>query len=105
MNPFQARAAHLTRREFFGRTAGGVGALALGAMLNPKLLGASGASTLSARARIGGLPALPHFAAKAKRVIYLLQSGAPSHVDLFDYKPGLAKLHGTPLPESVRGGQ
>jgi hypothetical protein len=99
MSPAQARAAHLTRREFFGRTAGGLGALALGSLLQPALLGAG------ARPRVGGLTALPHFAGKAKRVIYLLQTGAPSHVDLFDYKPGLAKLHGTPLPDSVRGGQ
>jgi hypothetical protein len=100
MNPFRERAAHLTRREFFGRTAGGVGALALGALLSPKLFaGGSGPS------RVPGLPGLPHFAPKAKRVIYLLQSGAPSHVDLFDFKPGLMNLHGTPLPDSVRGGQ
>jgi hypothetical protein len=51
------------------------------------------------------LPGLPHFAAKAKRVIYLFQSGGPSHLDLFDYKPTLAKVSGTDLPESVRGGQ
>ncbi len=93
------RAAWLTRREFFGRTAGGIGALALGALLNPRLRAAN------PHARIGGLPALPHFAPKVKRIIYLMQTGAPSQVDLFDYKPGLAKLHGTPLPDSVRGGQ
>src|SRR5581483_11200454 len=104
MNPLHARAAHLTRREFFGRTAGGVGAFALGALLNPKLFAAAGIAG-AARPRLGGLPGLPHFAPKAKRIIYLLQSGAPSHVDLFDYKPGLAKLQGTPLPDSVRGGQ
>ncbi len=101
MNPQLAHAAALTRREFFGRTAGGIGALALGSMLNPRLFAAGAGG----RQSVPGLPVLPHFAAKAKRVIYLLQSGAPSHVDLFDYKPGLAKLHGTPLPESVRGGQ
>ncbi len=104
MNPFDARRAHLTRREFFGRTAGGIGALALGSLLSPRLF-AGATATPAPRTRIGGLPTLPHFAPKAKRIIYLLQSGAPSHVDLFDYKPGLAKLHGTPLPDSVRGGQ
>jgi Protein of unknown function (DUF1501) len=53
----------------------------------------------------GGLPDFPNFAPKAKRVIYLFQSGAPSQMDLFDYKPMLNKLHGEQLPESVRDGQ
>ena len=53
----------------------------------------------------GGLPGLPHFPPKAKRVIYLFQHGAPSQLDLFDYKPNLAKLRGTELPDSVRKGQ
>lgn len=55
--------------------------------------------------RIGGLSAYPEFPAKAKRVIYLFQSGAPSHLDLFDYKPGLEKLRGEDLPDSIRNGQ
>lgn len=55
--------------------------------------------------RFGGLPGMPEFAPKAKRVIYLLQSGAPSHLDLFDYKPGLEKHHGEDLPNSIRNGQ
>src|SRR6266545_1820853 len=53
----------------------------------------------------GGLPGLPHFAPKAKRVIYLFQHGAPSQLDLFDYKPSLEKQRGADLPESVRMGQ
>src|SRR5207342_3972551 len=53
----------------------------------------------------GGLPGLPHFAPTAKRVIYLFQSGAPSQMDLFDYKPRLTDLAKTELPESVRMGQ
>ena len=52
-----------------------------------------------------GLSGFPHHQPKAKRVIYLFQSGGPSHVDLFDYTPALDKLHGTDLPDSVRGGQ
>jgi hypothetical protein len=55
--------------------------------------------------RPGGLPGFPNFAPKAKRVIYLFQSGAPSQIDLFDHKPLLNKLNGEQLPESVRGGQ
>src|SRR5262249_47550282 len=54
---------------------------------------------------VGALPGLPHFAPKAKRVIYLLQGGAPSHVDLFDYKPELYKQRGQELPASVMMGQ
>ena len=53
----------------------------------------------------GGLPGLPHFPAKAKRVIYLFQSGGPSQIELFDYKPRLVEFQGTELPDSVRNGQ
>ena len=52
-----------------------------------------------------GLPGLPHFAPKAKRVIFLFQSGGPSQIELFDYKPRLVEFQNTELPESVRGGQ
>ena len=48
---------------------------------------------------------LPHFKAKAKSIIYLCQSGGPSHIDLFDYHPEMKKLHGTELPPEIRGGQ
>ncbi len=75
----------LSRRAILSRTAQGLGAMAL-----ESLLGASG---------------LPTFAPKAKRVIYLFQHGGPSQLDLFDYKPGLSKLAGTELPESIRQGQ
>ena len=56
-------------------------------------------------AATGGLPGLPHFAPKAKRVIYLFQSGAPSQLDLFDYKPALEKRRAIELPDSIRMGQ
>src|SRR5512144_2363656 len=52
-----------------------------------------------------GLTGLPHFAPKAKRIIYLFQSGGPSQIELFDYKPRLEKFQGTDLPDSVRMGQ
>src|SRR5438552_4618282 len=84
----------LTRRHFFGRTATGIGAAALGALLGRDL-----------HAATGGLPGLPHFAPKAKRVIYLFQSGGPSQIELFDYKPRLVEFQNTDLPESIRGGQ
>jgi hypothetical protein len=81
----------LTRRHFFSRTATGLGVAALS-----QLLGATEPK---------GLPGLPHFAPKAKRVIYLFQSGGPSQIELFDYKPKLVQLEKTDLPESVRMGQ
>src|SRR5260370_15066935 len=85
--------ANMTRRHFFGAGATGLGVAALAGLMPGQL-----------RAE-GGLPGLPHFAPKAKRVIYLFQSGGPSQMELFDYKPQLAKFAGTDLPESVRNGQ
>ena len=99
MNPILDRRMLINRRHFFGRI--GLGATALAASLNDEL---SGANTKNATAT-GGLPGLPHFAPKAKRVIYLFQSGAPSQMDLFDHKPQLAERHGTDLPDSIRQGQ
>lgn len=97
----QQIAHQITRRYLLGRTAGSLGAAALAS-----LLGRSGGVSNRAAASVkGGLPELPHFAPRAKRVIYLFQSGGPSHVDLFDYHPSLRQLHGTELPDSVRGGQ
>lgn len=82
-----------TRRQFLSSSGTGVGLAALSTLLNGNV--ASGDS---------GLASLPHFKPKAKRVIYLLQNGAPSHVDLFDHKPILTKLHGQQIPDSVVGG-
>jgi Protein of unknown function (DUF1501) len=84
----------ITRRHFFSRTATGIGIAALGTLLAEDGLAAA-----------GGLPGLPHFAPKAKRVVFLHQSGGPSQMDLFDYKPTLDKLAGKELPGSVRMGQ
>ncbi len=91
----------LTRRQFFGRTAAGIGTAALASLLNERLFAADVDRSLQTH---GALPAL-HFAPKAKHVIYLFMSGGPSHIDLFDYKPKLQQLHGTELPASVRMGQ
>src|SRR6476661_1722840 len=76
-----------TRRHFFGKSAAGIGLAALATLLEGDRAGAD-ASTHE------GLPGLPHFAPKARRVIYLFQSGGPSHMDLFDYKPRLHDLRG-----------
>jgi hypothetical protein len=91
----------LTRRQFFGRTAAGIGTMALAALLNERLFAADVDQSLKT---LGALPAL-HFAPKAKRIIYLFMSGGPSHIDLFDYKPKLRDYHGKELPGSVRMGQ
>src|SRR5690606_21327216 len=75
--PHPPTPASIARRQFFGRTATGIGAAALASLLNPRLFASPG--TLAA----------PHFAPKAKRVIYLFMHGGPSQLDLFDHKPGL----------------
>ncbi len=85
-------AVQSTRRHFFGKSAYGLGIAALADLLGKEVLSA-------------GLSGIPHFAPRAKRVVYLFQSGAPSQLDMFDYKPQLEKLRGTDLPDSVRQGQ
>ena len=95
MNPQIERGLLATRRQFFGRSAAGIGPAALSFLLRGEGYGATA----------GGLPDLPHFAPRAKRVIYMFQSGAPSQIDLFDHKPLLRKYHGQDLPDSVRKGQ
>ncbi|PYV33334.1 MAG: sulfatase, partial [Acidobacteria bacterium] len=92
MNPIDERKLLLTRRHFFGLAGMGLGRAAL-------------ASLLARDVEADALPGLPHFKPRAKRVIYLFQHGAPSQMDLFDYKPGLARFRGNDLPDSVRMGQ
>lgn len=87
------------RRKFLSRLSLGVGSLALGSLLVPDLFSGK-AETEEAM-----MKALPHFAPKAKRVIYLFQNGAPSQLESFDYKPLLNKRMGEELPESIRGTQ
>ena len=91
-----------TRRQFLLRTGNGIGAAALSTMLNPSLIGSAMGEGMQP---YGGLPSIPHFPGKAKRVIYMFMAGGPSHIDLFDYKPIQRKLHGTELPDSVRQDQ
>jgi hypothetical protein len=90
----------LTRRQLFGRAAAGIGTAALASLLSPEAFAAPN----SEKASYGALTKL-HHAPKVKRIIYLFQSGAPSHLDLFDHKPKLAEHRGVDLPESVRMGQ
>ena len=102
-NPWQ-RQDHCNRRTFLTRSAAGLGWLALQTLLAEQAVGSPG-SRLDQRQHEGGLPGLPHFPPKAKRIIYLFQSGAPSQMDLFDYKPHLTKHRGQNLPDSIRMGQ
>lgn len=85
----------VNRRTFLSRTAMGLGTVALGSLLNPKLF---------AKAATGVVNPL-HHAPKAKRVIWLTMAGGPSHLETFDPKPVLGKMHGTPMPESLTKGQ
>ena len=93
MNPFRECELMSTRRQLFGRAVNGIGTAAL--------------AWLTARTAFGGkgLPGFPNFKPRAKRVIYLHQSGAPSQMDLFDPKPKLAARFAEELPDSIRGGQ
>src|SRR5689334_18936155 len=90
-----------TRRHFLSKLSLGIGSAALGSLLIPDLFKGGGGEGDAE----GIMAGLPHFAPKAKRVIYLFQNGAPSQLDLFDYKPMLNKMHGQDLPESIRGTQ
>jgi hypothetical protein len=90
----------VTRRQLFGNAAQGIGAVALASLLAERKVVAADAAS---RAVQGGLPKLPHFAPKAKRVVCLWQGGGPSHIDLFDPKPVLDKMAGQDIPESIRG--
>src|SRR5213594_2698635 len=98
MDPLLETKLVITRRHFFGLTSSGIGMAALASLLERDLVSAEGPAS-------GGLPGLPHFPPRAKRVIYLFQSGAPSQMDLFDHKPNLEGFFATELPGSVRMGQ
>lgn len=96
MNPIEQRKQLLTRRSFLGLSSTCLGAAALNSLLNESAIGQNSGAPLSG---------VPHFAPKAKRVIYLFQSGGPSQHELWDYKPKLADMVGNDLPPSVRGNQ
>jgi hypothetical protein len=93
----------ITRRYFFQQCGVGVGKVALATLLTDAFTGRASVATDNAPNPLA--PKKPHFTPKAKRVIHLFMAGAPSHLDLFDYKPALAKLEGKPLPPSVYGDQ
>jgi hypothetical protein len=90
---------NFNRRRFLSRLSLGLGSAALGSLLIPDLFGGRGVD------EEGLTPGIPHFAPKAKRVIYLFQNGAPSQQELFDFKPKLCEMLGEELPPSIRAGQ
>jgi hypothetical protein len=96
-HPLLEHSLQMNRRKFLSRLGIGLGSVALGSLLMPDLF--------SDQTETVAVTGLPHFAPKAKRVIYLFQNGAPSQLDLFDYKPKLRDMQGQDLPESVRKGQ
>lgn len=98
MNPFFENRLNVNRRHFLGKLGLGIGSAALGSLLIPDLFSSSSEEA-------GPAIGLPHFAPKAKRIIYLHQNGAPSQLESFDYKPLLNKMTGQDLPESIRNGQ
>src|ERR1700693_5678959 len=91
---------HQTRRAFFKNTGLAAGRIALASLIFPDLFRA-GASTIPAARGHPSLPGLPHFVPKAKRLIYLFMNGAPSQIDLWDYKPKLGEMFDADLPESI----
>lgn len=106
MEPRDTSQLMMTRRDLFGRASLGISTAALAHLLHFDLLADDTSPVPNPNQNAtGGLPGLPHFPPKAKRVIYLFQSGGPSQLDMFDYKPELKERQGTNLPDSVRQGQ
>ena len=99
MNPYLEQLKGVTRRHFLGRTAHGLGAIALGSMLKNNL------SAAVAQPTDPLAPRAPHFAGRARRVIYLHLTGSPPHLDLFDYKPELVKRDGQDCPDAFLKGK
>ena len=94
MDPMNLDALDVTRRHFLSRASAGVGAMALASLGHGRVGPPPGASEAVARVAA-------HHAPKAKRIIYLFQSGGPSQLDLFDHKPELQRLNGEELPDSA----
>lgn len=102
MNPLDQYVSLESRRQFLGKAAKGLGIAALSSILGPSLKG----TTTSGLPNLGpGALGSTHFPAKAKRGIYLFMSGAPSQLDMYDYKPEMKAMFDKDLPESIRRGQ
>jgi hypothetical protein len=94
-------AQQINRRTFLGRGAAGLGLVALNSLINPRLLALGQVANMTSKGVVNPLDFQP----RAKRVIFLYQAGGPSHLETFDYKPKLAELNGTPMPDSMTKGQ
>jgi hypothetical protein len=94
-----------TRRQFFRKGANALGMAALASLGGGQVFGANNSDATNDEKRSGGLGTLPHFAPKAKRVIYLHMVGGPSQMDMFDYKPQMNDWYDKDLPDSIRQGQ
>ena len=105
MNPFDDYRTLETRRQFFARGKNALGYAALSTLLGRQFASLAAAAAPGAPAAEPNALGLPHFAAKAKRVIYLHMVGGPSQMDLWDYKPQMQAWYDKDLPESVRNGQ
>ncbi len=117
VHDFKKIEANIDRRQFLTKTSMGLGAMALGSLMGADRLLAGNSGTVKGPGKpIGdpnanpisgpnGIPGLPHFLPKAKRVVYLFQSGGPSQFETYDYKPKLTDMFGQDLPPSVRKGQ
>ncbi|MGV3616443.1 MAG: DUF1501 domain-containing protein [Fimbriimonas sp.] len=105
MDPIRESELLMTRRHLFGRAALGIGTAALSRLLAVGGLGTIANLAMGQDPKNGGIPGMPSFAPKAKRVIYLFMSGGPSQLDLWDYKPKLNDLYDTDLPDEIRRGQ
>src|SRR5690348_3038956 len=103
MHPTQNLALAVTRRHFFRECGVGMGKIALASLLTGAVPGKAAAAVSEALNPLA--PRRPHFAARAKRVIHLFMAGAPSHLDLFDSRPALAKFEGKRIPPEIIGGQ
>src|SRR4030095_3166390 len=103
MHPFIEHEINLTRRQFFGNVGLRFGGLALAQLMGQQAFAA--ATTKASGPVHPALAGFPHFPAKAKRLIYLHMNGAPSQLDLWDYKPGLQEFFDKELPASVRNNQ
>src|SRR5579862_999378 len=99
--PYNDSQIFFKRRAFLRKSTTGIGMLALASLFNGELFGGEAPSPFKMPGALAGL----HFPPRAKRVIYLFMSGAPSHLDLFDPKPKLAEMTGKDLPDGIRMGQ
>ncbi|MHB8524391.1 MAG: DUF1501 domain-containing protein [Limisphaerales bacterium] len=104
MSLFESVQQTVTRRTFLGRTATGLGSMALASLLNP-MAKAAVLNAAKKDEKWRGVVNPRHLPPRAKRVIFLCMAGGPSHLETFDYKPKLAEMNGQPMPESITKGQ